>query len=163
MNQTLLGKWLWRIDADQDSLWHFILAKYGAARNGWDIKDPNYRTRGLWSFKANIKFKVRSGDKILFWLDTWVRDCSLATCFLDLLSCASKPKAKTSTYMMKNGDQVHRGPIFKKNLADRGKSVFLLFIFLAKYPPKVWVLIQDFGPLPRMVSFRLLPSLWPFF
>lgn len=51
------------------------------------------------------------------------------------LSCASKPKAKASTYTMKNGYQVHWGSIFKRNLADTEKSVFLIFIFLAKYPP----------------------------
>lgn len=36
MNQALLGKWLWRLGEEGDSLWKQVLvAKYGILRNGW--------------------------------------------------------------------------------------------------------------------------------
>lgn len=44
MNQALLGKCLWRLWGNMDSLWReIIIAKYGVRRNGWDITGSSYK------------------------------------------------------------------------------------------------------------------------
>lgn len=49
MNQALLDKWSWRLAEASDSLWKRVMvAKYGVAREGWDIQDPNYCSSRLW-------------------------------------------------------------------------------------------------------------------
>lgn len=68
-------------------------------------------------FSGNIPFSVGSGDKIPFWLDTWVGDGPLAYQFPDLFNCAKDQQAKVATYSDRNGTQVQWAPIFRRKLS----------------------------------------------
>lgn len=84
MNNALLGKLLWRIGEDTNSLWRsVILAKYGLRRDGWDLDGPYTRTQAYGisnkeAFLNSIKYRVGSNSKILLWQDTWAGDWPLA-------------------------------------------------------------------------------------
>lgn len=127
MNNALLGKWLWRIENDTDSLWNRIItAKYGVKRDGCDIYGPPNQCSCLWkgitsiktTFSDSIKYRVGSGNKILFRLDTLVGERSLADQFPDLYRCARDPQAKVGDYMERSSNQVFWGPIFRRNLIE---------------------------------------------
>ena len=133
MNCALLGKLLWRLREDKDSLWKQVLvAKYGILRDGWDIQQPNYRTSRLWrgivscrdAFIANIKFTVGSGEKVLFWLDNWVGDKPLAEVFSDLFAVARDRKVTVSSYIIANDEEVNWGPTFRRNLTETEENNF---------------------------------------
>lgn len=56
MNHARLGKWLWRIGEDGDSLRkQVIIAKYGVLRNGWDIQSPTYHSSRIWRGILSVK------------------------------------------------------------------------------------------------------------
>ena len=49
MNRALLGKWLWRSGNETEGLWRqLVLSKYGIIREGWEIKDMNYKALAIW-------------------------------------------------------------------------------------------------------------------
>lgn len=108
MNNALLGKWLWRIGDDTNSLWkQIIVAKYGVKRDRWDVDGPLNRCLSIWkgitsvkdAFANSIRYRVGSGLKILFWHDKWVGDRPLVDWFPDLFKCARDPEAKVGDYM----------------------------------------------------------------
>ena len=83
VNQALLGKWIWRIGEDSEGLWHQVLAsKHGFSRDGWDVQECSYKALSIWrgimsakeSFMEQIRYRVGTGDGILFWLDNWIGD-----------------------------------------------------------------------------------------
>lgn len=40
------------------------------------------------SFEEHIKLRVGEGNRVLFWLDPWVGDFFLSSCFPKLFACA---------------------------------------------------------------------------
>lgn len=126
VNQALLGKWLWRLREEGDSLWFKVVAaKYGVSRGGWDLGGPSYHFFGLWrgimsvknSFETNIKFRLEDGKRLFFWLDCWAGDTSFATQFPSLFACARDREAKACDYMVRNGDYTLWGPIFRRDVS----------------------------------------------
>lgn len=110
MNQALLGKWLWRVGSESESLWRqLIVSKYSIKREGWEVESGVYKYSAIWKgicsvkekFVQNIKFSVCSGNKIFFWFDTWVGDCPLKVKFPNLFSCAMDKEAKVGNCMEK--------------------------------------------------------------
>lgn len=174
MSQALLGKWLWRLGEEQNSLWgQVIYAKYEVSGNGWDLSGLSYRFSTLWkgitsvreAFQANTPCRVGSGDNIYFWLDCWIGDTSLAEQFPDLFSCARDKQAKVSNYMLKVADSIHWSPVFRRNLSQIGESQFFSLLDLLYQSSIVGegreAKIVESGPLQRMVCFRLLLSFQP--
>jgi hypothetical protein len=102
-NYSLLGKWVWRLLVEQDSLWSMVLkAKYGEeggrvrfeegvgsvwwrslnrVRSGAGLLDSRW-------LKDNLIRKIGNGREALFWKDPWLDDCSLARLFGRLFDLA---------------------------------------------------------------------------
>lgn len=66
-----------------ESFWKQVLvAKYGVSRYGWDSQGSSYLNSDVWrgiltvkeAFAKSIRYHVGSGEKIFFWLDTWIGD-----------------------------------------------------------------------------------------
>lgn len=99
MNQVLLQKCLSRIEDSSEVLWRqLIVTKFGVSRNGWDCHGATYKHSAIWkgiisfsvneNFLQNVRYRVLSGERILFWLDICAGDNFLATRFPNLFSCA---------------------------------------------------------------------------
>ena len=97
-------------------LWrHLLLAKYGGSRNRWDIKSISYKSSAIWEgitsvheeFKRHIKYRVGSGEDVLFWLDNWVGDHPQAAQFPDLVNYAFNTKATVSSYLERHESRCH--------------------------------------------------------
>lgn len=84
MNQALLGKWLWRIGDQSDSLRKDILMSklclsMELGRNDCNVPGPSYRFSSLWkgimdvndALASHIKYRVGSREDIFFWHDIW--------------------------------------------------------------------------------------------
>jgi len=83
-NAALLGKWIWRLETENDGMWKEILeSKYRGWRNLQEqrsnVKDSSWwrDLKGVWgmedwgkSFENCCEWRV--GDDILFWKDVWV-------------------------------------------------------------------------------------------
>lgn len=104
-------------------------------QRGWDTYCPSYRVSGLWkgvlsvkeSFDANVKFCMSDGEKVFFWEDVRVGNDSLAVQFPSLYACARNRQAKAKCYMVQNGEQIHWGPIFRRDLTlFEGRELFSL-------------------------------------
>ena len=87
-NYVLLGKWHWNLFHCQGELWAQVLnSKYGGWRNLDEIRRSNRESiwwrdlsficnlpeEGSW-FNSNIKWKIGSVSKVLFWEDAWKED-----------------------------------------------------------------------------------------
>ena len=70
------------------------------------------------SFMEQIRYRVGTGDIILFWLDNWIGDRALAIQFPDIYNCAADKKAKIHCYMERFGDHYGWNPILRRNLKD---------------------------------------------
>jgi hypothetical protein len=95
-NISLLGKWVWRLLEDRESLWNVVIrAKYGEeggrVRFGEGVgsvwwRNLNQIRRGVglvdsgW-LSDNIIRRVGDGRDTLFWVDPWLDDCPLARTF----------------------------------------------------------------------------------
>lgn len=97
------------------TLWKWvIMPKYVVKRNGWDIADPSPRSLGIWRgiaenknlFNTNIYFRIESGERILFYHDTWIGGNPLASQFSELFLCVKDRQAKVSCYMDRVGSQI---------------------------------------------------------
>lgn len=139
MNQALLGKWLWRIGYGTDGLWRQVLdRKYSPPRWGWDVQDATAKTsaicKGILSVKRlpmeNIKYKIGSGESILFYKDQCTGDRSLGTQFPDLFNCAKDKEAKVKAYMARISNQVVWSPTLRRNLKDNEESQFISLLNL---------------------------------
>lgn len=169
VNQALLGKWLWRLGVENDSLWFKVVeAKYGVSRVGWDVPRLSYCQSGLWRgflsvndlFEANIKFRIGDGRRVLFWLDVWAGDFFLADQFRRLFACAMNRQAKARDCMVQNGDFTHWGPIFRRDLSKVEEvDLFSLLEVMGIFLLWVGVQTQEFGDLLRMAIFWLPLSL----
>lgn len=103
-------------------------------------------------FRSYINYTVGSGEKILFWLDTWLGDRPLAAWYPNLFSCDRDWKVKVSSYMVKNGDIVHWGPFFRMSLQESQENhlFHLLNIIRRVFSPRVYA---GCGFPPRMVCY----------
>lgn len=109
-----------------------VEAKYRVNRGGWDVSCPSYRYSGLWKgimfvnarFEDNTKFCVGEGDRVFFVLDSWAGDCTFALSFPRLFACARDLYAKACDYMVRNGDNIHWGPIFRRDLSEVEEAEF---------------------------------------
>lgn len=90
------------------------MAKYGVARNGWDIQRPSSHqsgmSRGTLSIKEpfdpNITYMVGSGGEDCFWLDMWVGDRPLAARLRYLFRCAVSCRELVSSYTSMEGGRI---------------------------------------------------------
>lgn len=73
---------------------------------------------------ANIKFRVGSGEKVLFWLDNWVGDKPMAEAFPGLFAVARDHKATVSSYISSNDEEVSWGPAFSRILTETEENNF---------------------------------------
>lgn len=62
------------------------------------------------SFSTEIGYHVRDGEKILFWLDSWVGDRPLTVEFSLLHAYAIDCQVKVSSYLTRIGDRLQWGP-----------------------------------------------------
>lgn len=69
-----------------------------------------------------VRYRVGSGERILFWLDRWVGDRPL------VFNCARDKEAKLQDYLERKGGQVVWGPTLRTNLTEteEGQLVDLL-------------------------------------
>ena len=69
------------------------------------------RGKGLHQFRKSlkryIKYRVGSGEEVLFWLDNWVGDYLVAAQFPDLVTCTINKKATVSSYLERHGSRGH--------------------------------------------------------
>lgn len=92
--------------------------KYRLSRNGWDVQDASNKSstirKGIISvkrlFMENIKYHIGLGERIIFWIDRWVGDRSLATQFPDLFKCVVDKEANVNAYTSRVGRHVVWNP-----------------------------------------------------
>jgi hypothetical protein len=84
MNQCLLTKWIWKIEAGSTDLWcRLVKAKYMHSGNFFcsDQKGTSQFWSGLHKvkhmFKWGAEYRVFKGDKIRFWQDLWIGNTPL--------------------------------------------------------------------------------------
>ncbi|WMV55139.1 hypothetical protein MTR67_048524 [Solanum verrucosum] len=79
-NRSLLSKWLWRYNQEEQALWKEIINHKSGHEDFWCTSEVNetygvgvWRTiKNLWeSLKNNSQIVVGRGDKTKFWLDDW--------------------------------------------------------------------------------------------
>lgn len=77
-----------------EGLWKQV-AMVGVRRDGWDLPSSSALNSAFWeayltvwvAFLDSIRFRVGSGDRILFWKDKWWGDSPLVYQFLELFRC----------------------------------------------------------------------------
>jgi hypothetical protein len=95
MNLCLLGSWFKRFVTAGDKLWKKLVEfKYNTSPNiSWvsDSASSSPFWKGVVWAAPSVHFgyhwKVGDGKTILFWLDTWIADCSLATLLVYFVIC----------------------------------------------------------------------------
>ncbi|XP_058092153.1 uncharacterized protein LOC131238046 [Magnolia sinica] len=100
MNRALLGKWIWRLGTEKNSLWNKIIkGKYGSSEGDWWTSESSlYRTSAIWKGIYRLKkdviqrigFTVGKGDCIHFWTDIWLGDNPLKEKFPSIFRLAVK-------------------------------------------------------------------------
>lgn len=114
------------------------MAKDGVWRDGRDLPRPLNHFSPPWraclatreAFFENIRFKVRSGVKIFFWVDKWIGNRSLAIQFPDLFHCASNQRATLSFCLSEVENQVVLVPILEGVLKRQNSYIFSTFLEL---------------------------------
>lgn len=84
------------------------------------MKGPDNRCSGIWKGIISVKevtldevrYRVGSGERILFWLDRWLGDRPL------VFNCARDKEAKLQDYLERRGGQVVWGPTLRRNLTE---------------------------------------------
>ena len=88
-NNSLLTKWLWRYNLEDQALWkELIQHKYGQEDQWWS-KEVTETYVGVWrimAFRDNVRIKVGRGNKALFWKEDWTGQGSLENLFPGLFS-----------------------------------------------------------------------------
>ncbi|RLN34680.1 putative retroelement [Panicum miliaceum] len=101
MNDCLLVKWIWKIMKGSEGVWFKLLqAKY--MRNGKSFFTSSSRgSSQFWQglhkvkhlFKWGALFKVKDGEKVSLWEDSWVNDSPLKHQFPSLYAFCEDPLA----------------------------------------------------------------------
>ncbi|KAF5773617.1 putative RNA-directed DNA polymerase [Helianthus annuus] len=99
VNVAFLSKWGWRYKNEQDSLWVKVVNAFHVGGSAWDFLPLKKSLGGVWnnivsvfrrpvignlSLRKFFKGEVKSGNKILFWLDPWLDDVPLKEKFPNL-------------------------------------------------------------------------------
>ncbi|KAK3213081.1 hypothetical protein Dsin_017787 [Dipteronia sinensis] len=107
INRSLLAKWVWRFGKEEGSMWKRVLcAKYGISQSSlsWKWKAPSSASvfmKAVGSLfdegsvsasilEGGLKILVGCGDRIRFWEDVWLDDCSLKVAYPRIFALASK-------------------------------------------------------------------------
>lgn len=94
-NQSLMMKWLWKLAADEQSLWTKVVTEKYGTEGKWTTKSVRSpydaslwkSIRNLWPKLINkSKFKVGNGRKISLWDDNWLGQGLLKDLFPDIYS-----------------------------------------------------------------------------
>ncbi|KAL6343049.1 hypothetical protein AAG906_017861 [Vitis piasezkii] len=90
-NKALLGKWLWRLANENESLWKQIISsKYDLQEGGWCSKGVRDRYGvGIWkairngweNFRSHSCFIIGDGTRVKFWKDLWCGNQALEEAF----------------------------------------------------------------------------------
>ncbi|RVW42464.1 putative ribonuclease H protein [Vitis vinifera] len=90
-NKALLGKWLWRLANENESLWKQIISsKYDLQEGGWCSKGVRDRYGvGVWkairngweNFRSHSRFIIGDGTRVKFWKDLWCGNQALEEAF----------------------------------------------------------------------------------
>lgn len=83
----------------------------------------------------NIKYGVRLGDIIHFWLDRWVGDNTLAVQFLDLFRCAKENEGYILTHFEWLGNPIIWCPDFSRSLMEQEEAQFIRLLNLLNETP----------------------------
>ncbi|XP_062093360.1 uncharacterized protein LOC133799353 [Humulus lupulus] len=132
-NKAFLMKWLWRFPLEKNSLWHRVISsRYGEDAGFWDTNvGSRFSVRGPWrdismlyeEFKRRVFFKVERGDRIRFWEDKWIGDCSLSSRFIDLVRVSEAVIVSIRDLVVADGGISSEGLgwdfRFRRNLFDR--------------------------------------------
>jgi hypothetical protein len=107
MNLCLMRSWFKRFFNSEDKIWKQIIShKYRTNPNLCWIAD--YGSSPFWkslcwaapSVRLGFNWRLGNGNKILFWMDTWISHCPLATLFWDLFSICNEPGATVSQVLV---------------------------------------------------------------
>ena len=100
MNQSLITKWIWKIQKGSKELWFRLLdAKY-MKRKGF-FGSPYNGTSQFWKglhkvkhlFQWGAEYNVRKGDRTRFWHDAWIGGMPLKIQFRGVFEVCQKPNA----------------------------------------------------------------------
>jgi len=100
MNQSLIAKWIWKIQKGSRELWFRLLdAKY-MKRKGF-FGSPYNGTSQFWKglhkvkhlFQWGAEYIVRKGDRTRFWHDAWIGGMPLKIQFRGVFEVCQKPDA----------------------------------------------------------------------
>jgi hypothetical protein len=97
LNICLLASWIRRYHMDNNKIWRMIVDyKYDLSPNllrANPLQCSPFWKGVMWAASAakiGYKWQVGNGRKILFWVDTWIGNCSLAILFWDLYSIVNE-------------------------------------------------------------------------
>ena len=103
-----------------------------------------YKQSAIWkgivsvrdNYMQNIRYQAYLGKEILFWLNTWTGEDTLASKFLDLFNCAIEKKAKVESYIERSSMRGHVSwsPTFRRNLKEHEENQFLSLQTLLRGP-----------------------------
>lgn len=101
-NKSLLMKWLWRFNNENQALWKEVMINKYGQQGQWCTKPVTtaygvgvWRSiRAQWpTFNANVGFTVGNRRKISFWNDNWLGHAPLKDMFPDLFCLSLAPEA----------------------------------------------------------------------
>ncbi|CAL1352801.1 unnamed protein product [Linum trigynum] len=105
-NKALICKWLWRFAREQDNWWReLIQIKFAIGATSWKSGGIQGAVRiSLWKqittvnaeFWKFARVKIGMGNNILFWLDHWLNERTLAEIFPRVAAAAAFPLASVS-------------------------------------------------------------------
>ncbi|XP_022014901.2 uncharacterized protein LOC110914417 [Helianthus annuus] len=101
VNRALLCKWGWRFKKEKDSLWIKVVDAIHSGGSDWSLLPVKKSLGGVWvnivsvinrplagnfCLRGSFCGKLGRGDRILFWLDPWLKDVPLKEVFPRLYS-----------------------------------------------------------------------------
>ena len=128
VNNSLLGKWLWRIGEPTQGLWcQILIQKYKGGNNGWDVPSRISNASGFWKsilsvkedFIRQIHYRVHDGHRISFWHDEWCGKNVLYSIFPNLYLLDRRQKAFVAENFQLLGGAVVWDFGIRRNLTDR--------------------------------------------
>ncbi|KAJ0734469.1 putative RNA-directed DNA polymerase [Helianthus annuus] len=100
-NSVMLAKWWWRFKREESGLWRRVVWAIHHNSGAWNFIPAKKTLTGPWKqiskvandlslsdvdLSRNIRVVVRDGKCILFWIDCWCGDVSMATRFPNLFA-----------------------------------------------------------------------------